>query len=493
MNLEQQSAAEYTSGPLLVVAGPGTGKTTTLVGRYKFLLGQKTNPKKIICCTFSKKAAEELKLRIAASTSVPVEGLPISTFHALALKIVRSIGDEIDVPPDFEIWARDFERIKIIKQLQKPVEQAEFYKDVDEEDKSAKAALAYIDSVREELLDPEDASIRAAEQNNKAHVAHSEVYAAYDEYLNKEKKIDFPRMVQLACKALLKNIENRGNFANNYQHILVDEFQDINLAQKILVDAFFKAGAQLWAVGDDCQAIYGWRGSNLRYMLDFEQEYPGSKVLLLKHNYRSVKHILKLAQNLSEHFFEAYQKDLSPTRGENGKVYVDQVSDDEEEADAIVDEITLRLDDGVPLSEIAVISRTNNRPVKVASELIRRGLPIQIRGVLAPFEEFEVKQLVAAAAISSSVYLKLRWPKVPPALYGFAKNIESDPWPKKVRALSTYIIKRPPEGLGGDDIVNWRLNIERYRDILLESPDAHQFFSVLQASLIDDGNKEKYS
>ena len=143
MNLEQQSAAEYTDGPLLVLAGPGTGKTTTLVGRYKFLLGQKTNPKKIICCTFSKKAADELKLRIAASTSVPVEGLPISTFHALALRIVRSIGDEIDVPPDFEIWAKDLERIKIIKKLQKPVQQAKFYKDVNEEDKSAKAALAY--------------------------------------------------------------------------------------------------------------------------------------------------------------------------------------------------------------------------------------------------------------------------------------------------------------------------------------------------------------
>ena len=152
-------------------------------------------------------------------------------------------------------------------------------------------------------------------------------------------------------------------------------------------------------------------GKQSEIHVDFEKEYPGSKVLLLKHNYRSGKHILKLAQNLSEHFFEAYQKDLKPIRQENGKVYFDQVSDDEEEADAIVDEITLRLDDGVPLSEIAVISRTNNRPVKVASELIRRGLPIQIHGALAPFEEFEVKQLVAAAAISSSVFLKLRWPR----------------------------------------------------------------------------------
>ena len=491
MNSEQRLAAEYVDGPLLVLAGPGTGKTTTLVGRYEFLIGQNINPKQIICCTFSKKAADELKLRIGSTTKIQVTNLPISTFHALALRILRSIGDAIGVPSDFDIWAKDFEREKIIRQLQKPVQQAGFYKDAEKEDKSAKAALAYIDAVREELLDPEDASIRAAELNNKAKIAHCEVYAAYDEYLNKEKKIDFPRMAQLACKALAKNVETGGSYAENCKHILVDEFQDINLAQKTLVDAFFKAGAQLWAVGDDCQAIYSWRGSNLRYMLDFEKEYPRSKIHSLKQNYRSGKHILKLAQNLSEHFLESYKKELSPTRETDGKVYVDQVWDNDEEADAIVDEITLRLDDGVPLSEIAVISRTNSRPVQVASELIRRGLPVQIRGALAPFDEFEVKQLVAAAAISSGVFLKLRWPRIPPALYGFAKNIESDPWQKKVRALSTYLIKRPPEGLDEDDIVQRSLNIERHRDILLASTDAQQFFSVLQASLTDDGDSEK--
>jgi len=179
MNSEQRLAAEYVDGPLLVLAGPGTGKTTTLVGRYEFLIGQNINPKQIICCTFSKKAADELKLRIASATKVPISGLPISTFHALALRIVRSIGGAIDVPSDFEIWTKDFERVKIIRQLQKPVQQAGLYKDVEKEDKSAKAALAYIDVVREELLDPEDASIRAAELNNTAKIAHCEVYAAY--------------------------------------------------------------------------------------------------------------------------------------------------------------------------------------------------------------------------------------------------------------------------------------------------------------------------
>ena len=109
MNSEQQSAAEYINGPLLVLAGPGTGKTTTLVGRYEFLIGQSVNPKQIICCTFSKKAADELKVRIASATKVPITGLPISTFHALALRIVRSIGGAIDVPSDFEIWTKEFE------------------------------------------------------------------------------------------------------------------------------------------------------------------------------------------------------------------------------------------------------------------------------------------------------------------------------------------------------------------------------------------------
>ena len=491
MNFEQQSAAEYVDGPLLVLAGPGTGKTTTLVGRYDFLLSQNVEPKQIICCTFSKKAADELKARILSKTKVQAAGLPISTFHALSLRVLKAIGNSIDVSANFDIWAKDFEREKVVRQLQKPVQQAGFYKDVEEEDKTARAALTYIDSVREELLDPEDASIRAAELNNKANIAHCEVYAAYDEYLNTENKIDFPRMAQLACKALTKDFETGGSYVKSYKHILVDEFQDINLAQKTLVDSFFKAGAQLWAVGDDYQAIYGWRGSNVSYMLDFEKEYPGSKIHPLKQNYRSGRHILKLAQNLSEHFLEAYKKDLNPTRDTDGKVYVDQVWDDDEEADAIVDEITLRIEDGVPLSEIAVISRTNSRPVKVAAELIRRGLPIQIRGALAPFEEFEVKQLVAAAAIASGVYLKLRWPRIPAPLYGFAKNIEADPWQKKVRALATYIINRPPDELNDDDIIHRRSNVERYRDVLLESANSEQFFSVLQASLIDDGNSEK--
>ena len=491
MNIEQKIAAEHNDGPLLLLAGPGTGKTTTLVARYQFLITQKVNAKQIICCTFSKKAADELKLRISEKLDIGTKGLPIATFHALSLRILKAIGEPINVPNNFEIWAKNFEREKIIRELLKQNELAKFYDKVELEDQDPKKILEYIDTIREELLDPEDASVRAAELNDRTKIAHCEVYAAYEEYLNTENKIDYPRMAQLACKALSKDAETGGHYVRRFQHILVDEFQDINLAQKTLVDAFFKAGVQLWAVGDDYQAIYGWRGSKVKYMLEFEKEYVGAKIQLLKQNYRSGNNILKLANNLSQHFLEAYKKELNPTRDTDGKVFLDQVWDEDEEADAIVDEITLRIDEGVPLSEIAVISRTNSRPKKVASELIRRGIPIQIRGAQAPFEEFEVKQLVSAAAIASGVYLKLSWPRIPPALYSFAKTIESDPWQKKVRALSTYIANRPPKGVSSDELKKRQECIEKHRDVLLESADAKKFFAIMEASFANDGNSEK--
>ena len=491
MNFEQKAAAQHAGSPLLVLAGPGTGKTTTLVGRYEFLVNQNVDPKKIICCTFSKQAANELKLRISANTKVATTGLPIATFHALSLRILKSIGKAIDVPTDFKIWTKKYERENVIKQLQEAVSKAGFYEGVEEEEKSAKKALEYIDAVREELLDPEDASIRAAEMNDKAKIAHCEVYTAYEEHLNKANKIDYPRMAQLACKALSKDAEIGGSYVKSFQHILVDEFQDINLAQKILVDSFFNAGVQLWAVGDDYQAIYGFRGSRVKYMLNFQKEYPGSKIKLLKKNYRSGKKILNLAKNLSEHFLEAHQKDLNPTRDTVGKIYRDQVRDEDEEADAVVDEITQRINDEVPLSEIAVISRTNIRLNKVAAELIRRGIPIQFSGASPLFEAVEAKQLIRAVATASGVYLEPSWPHISTALYGFSKNIENETWQKKVRSLATYIIKRPPNGLNDDGLLQRREIVEKNRDVLLEFADAKKFFKMLQASFKNNDDPKK--
>ena len=495
MNQEQKNAAEHLGSPLLVLAGPGTGKTTTLVGRYEFLLNEAFNSEEILCCTFSKKAADELKKRISENTGVKASSLPIGTFHSLSIKILKSIGFEINIKNDFQVWANDYERVKVIKQIQSKEENTKLYAKVAEEESSAKAALQFIDAAREQLLDPEDASIRASEKNNLAEIAHSEVYQSYEKYLDKEAKIDFPRMVQLACKAIIKNSNSQTPYASKYAHVLIDEFQDINLAQKKLIDLILATGSELWAVGDDYQAIYGFRGSDVRYMLDFHKLYPGSKVLALSKNYRSGSHILNAASNLSKHFLEAFRKNLTPVRKTEGQVFIDEVKDEDEETDALIDEITLRIEDGIALSEIAVLSRTKNRPKKIAARLIQRGIPISIHGGVLPFEELEAKQLVSAVAIYSNIFLNknLRWPRISKDLFGFAKRLEQDqkPWESAVKALATHLIKRPPQDIGAEDIEHRTSIIEEYRDRLLESTNANEFFPIFEASLAGDGTSEK--
>ena len=178
------------------------------------------NSEEILCCTFSKKAADELKKRISENTGVKASSLPIGTFHSLSIKILKSIGFEINIKNDFQVWANDYERIKVIKQIQSKEENTKLYAKVAEEESSAKAALQFIDAAREQLLDPEDASIRASEKNNLAEIAHSEVYQSYEKYLDNEAKIDFPRMVQLACKAIIKNSNSQTPYASKYAHVL---------------------------------------------------------------------------------------------------------------------------------------------------------------------------------------------------------------------------------------------------------------------------------
>ena len=156
-----------------------------------------------------------------------------------------------------------------------------------------------VDGMREALVDPDDASLRAFERNDAEELTFSEIYARYAQALEKEEKIDFPRLMQLACSALKTDVAHQGNAHRKYDHLLIDEYQDINLAQKTLVDQFVTGGAVVWAVGDDKQAIYGWRGSDVRYLQNFAQHYAGAHTVQLSANFRSGKKILSLANNLA--------------------------------------------------------------------------------------------------------------------------------------------------------------------------------------------------
>jgi DNA helicase-2/ATP-dependent DNA helicase PcrA len=492
LNSEQKIAAEYMDGPALVLAGPGTGKTTTLVGRYQFLLANGVAPEKILSCTFSKKAADELKTRIGDAADVSTSGLPIGTFHSLSVRILRSIGDAIGVSKDFDIWAKDWERKKVVDGLLDQLIDDGIYADVDEKEATADAALQFIDDSRENLLDPEDASIKASEKGDIAGIAHSDLYRLYEDYLNTEGKIDFPRMVQWACKALEKNAAYGGNFGKHFAHLLVDEYQDINFAQKTLIDLLVSGGAQLWAVGDDFQAIYGWRGSDVRYLLRFPKQYPGAKVIILPQNYRSGTKIVDVANSLSKNIREKFDKVLKPTRSDEGVVIFEHLDNEKNEALAISEEIKKRINGGVPKNEIAVLARTNKLPIKTVNTLIRNGIPLDLKGGVAAFSEYEARLLLTAVASSSEQPLENIWAlRMSPALYGFSQKLVGEEWSRRVKALATYIQKRPPEGLSNDDIAARSENLENYRDYLLDFDDAEALFGVLKAALASPNDEDR--
>ncbi len=492
LNSEQQIAAEYMDGPALVLAGPGTGKTTTLVGRYQHLLTKGVPAEKILSCTFSKKAADELKSRIGAATEIHTKQLPIGTFHALSVRILRSIGEPIGVPKNFDIWAKDWERKKVVEGFLKELIDEGVYEDVDQDDAHPETALQFIDDSREALLDPEDASVKASEKGDAAGVAHSDLYRLYEDYLNTENKIDFPRMVQWACKALTKNANEGGRFAKQFSHVLVDEYQDINFAQKTLVDLLVAEGAQLWSVGDDFQAIYGWRGSDVRYLLDFPKQYPGAKVITLPKNYRSGTRIVEAANNLSDNIKEKFDKELTPTREEEGEIVYEHLADEKNEALAIAEEVEDRLRKGVPHSEIAILARTNKLPIDTVNLLIRRGIPLNLKGGVAAFSEYEARLLLTAVASSSKLKLENIWAlRMQPALYGFSQKLVGEEWSRRVKALATYIQKRPPKGMTSDEIEAREETLDQYRDYILEFNDAPALFGVLKAVLDsrDDPNR----
>jgi len=482
LNTEQRAAAEIGSGHSLILAGPGTGKTTTLVARYKHLLSVKTSPASILCCTFSKKASDELKDRIGRATGLNTKPLPIGTFHALSVRILRRIGIHVRLEKDFEIWAKDWERLKIVGSILQDAIDNGAFENVDREDKAPQRALEYIDTWRENLLDPEDASIRSAEQGDDAGVAISEVYRLYDEYLNDQKKIDFPRMVQLACKALEKDAEQSGQFARQFSHILVDEFQDINHAQKVLIDHLVNSGGQLWSVGDDFQAIYGWRGSDVRYLLNFRKFYRNANVLSLVQNYRSVERIIRVANNLSDHFKEKYDKQLVCTREDKGDVYFRFLGDVDKEALAIRQKVQAKINDGVPPNEIAVLARTNKLPTTVVYSLIKAGIPVELKGGVEAFSDYEARLLLTALAVSSNRKLEAFWTlKLGSQLYGFAKKLSEESWERRVKALTTFISNRPPKAGTEDELATRARNLEELRDYVLEFEDDEFLFSVLKA------------
>ena len=476
LNPEQLRAAQQDAKNVLVLAGPGTGKTTALIGRYTHLIKTGVKPDQIFCCTFAKKASEEIKERVQKETGIAARSLPIGTFHSLALGLLRKEGKRIGLEVPKKVLV-GFDRNREIARIKKIKEIAELYEKLDQEAGRPSTILDYIDDVRDNLMDPEDASVDASERADDEQIAHAEVYAIYDKWLSETANIDFPRMIQWACKLLEFDRENGSEVASRYKHVLVDEYQDINKAQKVMVDGLLAGGASQWVVGDDDQAIYGWRGSSLKFILGFKDSYPSTETVNLVRNYRSGQTIIDNANDLISNVKRRHKKELLAQSEKPGVVKLVNAANESYEALQIASAIKERLKQGVALEDIAILARTNLLPMTVVDVLLAQEIPMVLKDGIRMFGEPAARDLISAIAIASNKEAAPGWDGwLPGNLKTFAKKISGESWDRKVKALCTMLVKFSPKALSPEEL-DERINvIDHYKDYLLDFDDPEEVF-----------------
>lgn len=380
LNGNQRLAVCHETGPMLVLAGPGSGKTTVLLCRILRLLERGlARPTQILALTFSKAAAEEMKERFRKARGA--EGVSFATFHSMFFRILRSkYGWGV------ERVFQEEERRAVLRNL---LEEAKWdVPDLEEYISVFLAQLSLMNSELEEIRSFEPVGIPVQE--------FQKLYHAYDNYKERHEKIDFDDMLTL-CYQLLKEDEKvRLFWQNKYKYILVDEFQDVNQAQFACLQILAEDHQNLFVVGDDDQSIYAFRGARPDFLLHFPTLYPQTKKVTLNTNYRSTERIITLAENVITHNETRFIKNMKGSGEAGDKVTFFLAEDTAGEAECIGEKIGALLDEGVPMQEIAVIYRTNLQGGAFARELYKRGIPYDLRDSSGNvYEHWIAKDLLA--------------------------------------------------------------------------------------------------
>ena len=464
------------------MAGPGTGKTTALVARTRHLITHDVEPSQILCLTFSKKAAEEIKSRVERSVKNETNAPLISTFHSLAYRIItKELPEEINIKNNFTFWTKDYERLAKVKELIGEASKKKLYGKLDTDKIDPLQVLSHVDKSRDICADPEDALILDEEQGNELGEGNAYVYNKFIDFLEKENLVDYPRMVELAILALQTKSPKVEKFIDGFKHILIDEYQDINLSQKHMTDALITQETNLWVVGDDDQAIYGWRGSDVAFILNFKNNYSGTEIHKLSVNYRSGDMIIRASSRLANNLKSRFKKSFTGDRKTKGSLKFWHAPTEIHENKFLFQQITKRLETNEP-KNIAVLARTHQLLSNLASILASMGIPVLLKGGVNLFSTYEARLLLSALAITSNVKKEKFWNlKLNPDLYGFSKHLheEGKPWPQTIKALSSFILNRLPNKLTDDELLEIHSQLESCTEILLKATNAEVFFSNL--------------
>lgn len=390
LNDRQKEAVNITDGPLLVLAGAGSGKTKVLTTKVaKLILDNKIDPSNILAITFTNKAAKEMKQRILSMVGDIGYKIQISTFHSFGLNILKKHYDKLKLSKNFTILDSDDSSI-LIKNILKDMNSDENYKAIKNIISNNKNAL--IDSYEYERF-----------VSNDFEELVLEVYRKYENRLIKNNSVDFDDLLMLPIVLFKKHPDILKEYQEQYKYILIDEYQDTNEAQYLLTKMISAKYKNICVVGDDSQSIYSWRGSNYKNILNFEKDYPNCKTVFLEQNYRSTKIIINASNDLIKNNINRKDKNLWTDNEEGIKIEYKRAIDEKDEAYYVVSEINKLLDNGSKLSDIAILYRTNAQSRNLEDELLLNNIPYKVVGSVYFYNRKEIKDLMA--------YLKLIYNK----------------------------------------------------------------------------------
>jgi len=389
LNDAQREAALTTSGPLLILAGAGSGKTKTLTHRIALLIAEQgVWPSQILAVTFTNKAAKEMRERLSHLINQPNDRsfMPwMGTFHGICVRLLRMDGHHIDVPSNFVIYDED-DRKGLVKQAMKQLS-------ITDKEMKPSAVSSAISAAKNAMQSPADFEAAA---NYPFQKSVAKVYALYEKRRKEARALDFDDLLLEAVNLLQSSKDIRDKWKNHFKHIMIDEYQDTNAAQYQLVKLLTNDERNICVVGDDWQSIYSWRGADFTNILNFERDYPGAKVVKLEQNYRSTGNILEAANQVITKNTQRTDKKLWTAEGSGAPVQVHGVYDEAEEARTVADRITAQVMIGARKhSDFAVLYRTNAQSYTLERAFLQSRVPYQIVGGVRFYDRKEIKDIIA--------------------------------------------------------------------------------------------------
>ncbi len=387
LNPVQQEAVYHTEGPLLILAGAGSGKTRVLTHRIAYLIGEcHVNPWNIFAITFTNKAAREMRERVDQIVGSGAEDVWVSTFHSACVRILRRHIDRLGLDRNFTIYDTDDQKT-VVRQICKNL-------NIDTKKLKERTFLSYISSAKNEMVGPVQYAALAKGDFLKETTA--KVYEGYEQRMRENNALDFDDLLCYTVELFQKDSDVLGYYQERLKYIMVDEYQDTNTVQFMMISLLAQKYHNICVVGDDDQSIYKFRGANINNILNFEKTFPGAKVIKLEQNYRSTKTILEAANSVIHHNIGRKDKTLWTSNEEGAKITLRQYNNEYDEANGVVRDIERRKDrQGLDYRDFAVLYRTNAQARVLEEKFVTANIPYHVFGGVNFYQRREIKDILS--------------------------------------------------------------------------------------------------